>query len=94
MSKSEHSEDKKRSKDEKIQRNNAPIHREGPEEEFSSGTVSSMEMTGIAPAAIPVNLGMPSFNQLWTNPTEMLGAEPEEDDERNIHREKSEKKKR
>ena len=48
---------------------------------LDNGTISSMEMTGIAPAALPENeVGAAAFNQLWTNPTRMLGAKPTPDE--------------
>ena len=84
------SSSKRRDEDEKIDEKIAPIDPGLEDEALSNGTISSMEMTGIAPAAVPMDMGMPAFNQLWTNPTEMLGAEPEED-ERSIHRKKKKK---
>ena len=48
---------------------------------LDTGTISSMEMTGIAPAALPEDeAGAAAFNQLWTNPTRMLGAKPGSDE--------------
>ena len=76
--------DKKRGKPghDRLPDNPTPRQREDFEMDLlDNGTISSMEMTGIAPAALPENeIGTADFNQLWTNPNRMLGAKPTPDE--------------